>query len=369
VGGTTVRTLFRTVAVLLALGIGGGSLHAADSPEQIEPDARPAIEKAIEQVGEQVGEKIDETIDAAIGERNGAKLDEAHADQARFFGEFFEKVDRVFGEQYVEDRERKAQVRAGLETTFNDDGTSTDTGLRIGLRVPLPAMKRRFNAFVDIGEDVSELGAVSSPKFSESEKAFSLAAGLIRRYRDNLEAGIKLRLFSNSGAFFSVYPFVRFEEQSASMRYFFEQQIIWESDNSWSTRTDFDVDRRFGSRLFLRLRNRVDYSFEEPGAAIAHGLIIRRSVFDASGLSLELWLEYNTAADDDLATMGDDTIVYAQLRLRGRIWRNWLQYELRPIYTIPTNTDRNPFFSFFVSLTVIWDSYLGGGATPESLDH
>jgi hypothetical protein len=150
------------------------------------------------------------------------------------------------------------------------------------------------------------------------------------------------------------------------MRYFFEQQIIWESDNSWSTLTDFDVDRRLHSRLLLRLRNRIDYSLEEPGASIAHGLILRGRIFETSGLSLELWLEYNTAKKDDPATIDDDTIAYAQLRFRGRIWRNWLEYELRPIYTIPTNTDRKAFFAFFISLTVIWDSYLGGDDIPDA---
>jgi hypothetical protein len=275
-------------------------------------------------------------------------------------GEIFERVDRVFGEAYVEDRERKVQVRAGLETTFNDDGTSIDTGVRLGLRVPLPALKRRFNGFLDIGEDVSQLGAVSSPNFADSEKIFSLGAGLIRRYRDNLEAGIKLRLLPGSGEVFSIDPFVRFEQQRGAERYFFEQRIGWASDNSWRSLTTFDADYRFESRIILRLSNRADYSFEDPGAKIAHGLIVRRGLMDASGLSLELWLEYTTAKKDDPDTMADDTTVYAQLRLRGRVWRNWLQYELRPIFTIPTNTDRNPFFAFFVGLTVIWDSYLGG---------
>jgi len=150
------------------------------------------------------------------------------------------------------------------------------------------------------------------------------------------------------------------------MRYYFQQQVIWESDNSWSTLTDLDVDRRFHSRLFLRLRNRVEYSFEDPGASIAHGLILRGTVFKYSGLSFELWLEYNTAKKDDPETIADDTIAYAQLRLRGRVWRNWIEYELRPIYTIPTNTDRNAFFAVFISLTVVWDSYLGGKAVPEA---
>ena len=149
------------------------------------------------------------------------------------------------------------------------------------------------------------------------------------------------------------------------MRYYFEQRVVWESDNSWDTRTDIDVDRKFGSEVFVRLRNRAEYSFEDPGASIAHGLITRRSVFEDNGVSLELWLEYNTAREDP-ATIDDDTIAYAQVRLRGRIWRNWLEYELRPIYTFPIDTDRNSFFGFFVSLAVLWDRYLGGKEVPET---
>jgi len=368
-GMTMAKAFSLTVAVLLALSIGsGGNLLAATTPEPVAPEMNPGagktVEGAVQGAVEKVGEQIGDVIGEQIGEQNVAKIDNAHEDSARFIGLFFEKIDRVFGEQYVQDRDRKIQIRAGLETTFNDNGESTDTRLRIGLRVPLPALKRRFNVFVDIGGDVNELGGVSSPNFSESEKIVSIAAGFLRRFGDNLEAGLKLKLFRQSGAFFSLYPFVRFEHQYDRMRYFFEQQIIWESDNSWSTLTDFDVDRRFRSGLLLRLRNRIDYSFEEPGAAIAHGLSVRRNVFENNGVSLELWLEYNTAKDDPV-TIADDTIVYAQLRLRGRIWRNWLEYELRPIYTFPLGTDRGSFFGFFISLAVLWDSYLGGGDISE----
>lgn len=347
------------VVALTGLFAGGAATarcsFAAAAPEPGPPAPPPAAVKVVD------------TIIGTIDEQAVERIDEGHAEQERVFGEIFERVDRVFGEAYIEDRERKAQVRAGLETTFNDDGTSIGTAVRLGLRVPLPALKRRFNLFLDVGEDVNQLGAVSSPNFTDSEKVFSLGAGLLRRYRDNLEAGIKLRLLPGSGGIFSINPFVRFEQQRGPERYFFEQRLIWGSDNSWRSLTTFDVDHRFESRILLRLSNRADYSFENPGASMAHGLIVRRNVLDASGLSLELWLEYNTAKKDDPDTMADDTTVYAQLRMRGRVWRNWIQYELRPIFTIPTNTDRNPFIAFFVGLTVIWDSYLGGASPLAAL--
>jgi len=359
---TAARKLVRTVVWFLALFLGGaGNLFAAAPAEPPVTAQTPAIEKAVDKVGEKIGDKID----AVIGDKAIEQIDEAHEDQAQFIGLFFEKIDRVFGEQYVEDRDRKIQVRAGVETTFNNHGTSIDTKARFVLRVPLPAMKRRFNVFIDLGEAVDQLGDVTSPNISASEKAFSVAAGLVRRVRDDLEAGIKLKLFRQSGAFFSLYPFLRFETKRDSMRYFFEQQVIWESDNSWSTLTEFDVDRKFGYGIFLRLRNHVEYLFGDPGASISHGLITRRSYFEDHGLSFELWLAYNTAKDNP-EIIEDDTIVYAQLRLRGRIWRKWLEYELRPIYTFPLNTDRKSFSGFFVSLAVVWDSFLGGEEVPTA---
>jgi len=359
---TTVRTLSHTVIVSLVLCIGGaGNLIAADSPEPVAPEKRPAVEQIVDKAVEKVGETIDKTI----GAKTVASLEESHEDQAQFIGLFFEKIDRVFGEEYVEDRDRKLQVRAGVETTFNNHGTSTDTKARLILRVPLPAMKRRFNVFLDIGEAADQLGDVTSPSITASEKVFSLAAGLVRRVRDNLETGIKLKLFPSSGTFANIYPFVRFEQTHGPMRYFLEQQIIWGSDNSWRTLTEIDIDRKFGSSIFLRLRNNVAYLFGDPGAMIAHGLITRRSFYEDNGLSFELWLEYNTAKNDP-TTIDDDTIVYGQLRLRGRIWRKWLEYELRPIYTFPIATDRKSFFGFFISLSLVWDSYLGGGEIPAA---
>ncbi len=292
------------------------------------------------------------------------RIDEAHEEQARFFGEFCQSIDRIFGEQYVEDRERKVQVRAGGETTFNDEGTSTDTALRLGLRVPLPSLERRLNLYLEIGEDISNLGDASRPNFDDSSRRLSIGASLLGRYRDTVEAGFKVNLLTDDRSLVSAYPFVRYELLRLPLRYYFEQRLIWESDGSWRTRTDFDVDRTFSVDFFLRLRNRLDYVFGGHGAQAEHGLILRQSIFERSGISYELWLEYHTGGNDP-ETLDDDTIMYAQVRWRGRVWRDWLEYELRPIYTMPLEGGRDHFFSFLVSLTVIWDSYLGGAAQAQ----
>lgn len=287
------------------------------------------------------------------------QIDAAHAREADQFGELFERVDRLFGEPYLEDRDRKIQVRAGGKTTLNADGDGSETALTFALRVPLPAMQRRANLFLEIGEDINELGDASRMNFAESRRRLSIAAALLARPREEVEIGLKLNLFWDAGSFAAIYPFVRFERLRAPLRYYLEQRVIYASEDLWSTRTDVEVDRTLGAGMFVRLRNRADHDFGDPGVHLAHGLILRQTIFSRSGLSYELWLEYNTAADDP-ATFSDDTIVYAQLRWRGRVWRNWLEYEINPAYTVVLDSDRRPFASLFVGLTVLWDSYLGG---------
>lgn len=341
----------RAVPLLLALGLwcSGGVLAAAET------DPREADEPA-----------------AAVppgGERPVIeRIDEEHARQEVMFGKFCQSIDKVFGEEYVEDRERKAQLRAGGGTTFNDDGESTATLLKFALRLPLPALERRLNVFLDVGEDIENLGDAANPNFADADRNLSIAAGLLGRLREEVEGGFKVTLFWYGDSFASVYPFLRFERLRAPLRYFLEQRLIWESDGSWNTRTDFDVDRTLRSGMFLRFRNRADYRIGDSGAQLAHALILRQRVFETGGLSYELWLEYNTSADDP-GTLADDTITYAQVRWRGRVWRPWLEYELRPAYTVPMGDNRDSFFSFFVSLTVIWDSRLGGGLAdpPEAI--
>lgn len=301
--------------------------------------------------------------DAAADERTRVeRIDDAHASQADFFGVLFDRIDRLFGEQYVEDRDRKVQVRAGVQTTLNDEGRSVDTGITLALRVPLPALERRsVNLFLEVGEDVRELGPVSSPNFDESRRRLSIGAGVVARPREEVETGLKLNVFREEGSFASIYPFVRFERKRAPMRYFAEQRLVWESEDLWRARTDVDVDRTLGNGMFARLRNRADYVIGDPGVEFGHGLLLRQVVFGSTGASYELWLEYNSAGDDP-ATLDDDTIAYAQLRWRGRVWRRWLEYELRPAYTVVIDSDRDPFFSLLLSISVVWDSFLGGGA-------
>lgn len=324
------------------------SLAAPAPPERPEPPAAIPAPGPAQKPGAGLGPMVE-------------RIDEAHELQCLLFGELVGRIDGVFGEVYVSDREHKVQARAGGETTFNDRGVSTGTAINLALRVPLPTLERRLNVFLDIGEDVNELGSASSPDFANSQKNLSLGAGLLGRIGENAEAGLKLNLFWDDGSFASIYPFVRFEWLRLPLRYYLQQRLTWGSDDTWTARADFDVDRTLGGEFFLRFRNRADYTFGDPGAQVAHGLILRQSVFARSGLSYEVWFEYDTGPDDPEA-LGDDTIAYAQVRWRGRVWRDWLEYEVRPAYTVPFENGRNPFASLLVSLTVIWDSYLGGGA-------
>jgi hypothetical protein len=291
------------------------------------------------------------------------QIDEAYDAQCLLLGEMVGRLDDIFGEQYISDRERKVQLRAGGSVTLNADGVGTDTGVSAGLRVPLPSLERRLNIFLDIGQDVTELNSASDPESAGRQKTASASAGVLGRLGENAEAGVKLSLLWDEGSFMSVYPFVRFEWLTPPMRYFLEQRLIWDNENTWSTRTDFDIDRTFGGGFFLRFRNRGDFTFGDSGAQVAHGLILRRGVFTRSGLSYEAWLEYNTGPDDP-DDYDDDTVAYAQVRWRGRVWRRWLEYEVRPAYNVPLEGGRASYFSCFFSLTVIWDSYLGGVPPP-----
>lgn len=355
---TSTRFLPSAAAGLLALWVGAplelGAAAAAPDPNAPE---KPAVVEKL------VGGAVEKLV-SAIDKDATENLDQAHEQQAQQIGEFVEVLDRVFGETYAQDRERKVQVGVGLATTFNNHGNSFGTQVNVALRIPLPALERKFNAFIDIGGDVDKLGDVSNPNFSGSEKVYSLAGALISRLREDLEAGIRLKLLS-SGSAASLNPFLRYERRVGKVRHFLEEQVGWDSNNDWKSVTELDVDRAFGSTALIRLRNLLDYTFGDPGAKLAHGLIVRRGVLDASGLSLEFWLEYNTAPDDP-ATISDDTIFYGQVRFRGRVWRKWLEYELRPAYTFPIDTSRSSFFSLMVSLTVLWDSYIGGNGVAAA---
>jgi hypothetical protein len=348
-----------TAALLGLLIAAGPASFAAASPEQsgaaavAPPGPEPALAPAPAQAP------------AAAPLPLAERIDEAYAGQCVLIGELVGRIDDIFGEQYVSDRQRKVELRAGGEATLNNDGVGTDKGVNLGLRLPLPSLERRLNVFLDIGQDVTELGSASAPDSTERQKTASLAASLLGRLGENAEAGVKLSLQWDKASFASVYPFVRFEWLQPPMRYFLEQRLIWDTDNQWSTRTEFDVDRTLGGGYFLRWRNRADIDFGAAGAQVANGLLLRKSVLARSGLSYEVWAAYNTGPNDP-ATFDDDTIAYAQVRWTGRIWRNWLEYELRPVYTVPFESGRSPFFSFYVSLTVIWDSYLGGETPPAA---
>lgn len=290
-------------------------------------------------------------------------LDEGHAVQVRMLCDFVHRIDRIFGEAYVEDRERKVSLRVGAGGTLNEDGVGTDLSLSVAGRIPLPALERRINLFLDIGGSLEDSGASPGAVLEDPERSLSLGTTLLGRRRGDIEPGLKLKGVWNDGPDLEVIPLLRLERQHGAARTFFEQRVLWNPGDSWGLQSSLDHDVRISPAVVLRISNRLRHRFGDTGAALAHGLAMRRQFSPRAGLSLEAWLEHSTALEDP-SDIDDDTIAYALLRWRSRFFRDWLEYEVRPEFSLPLVEGRNPFVSLFLSLTVVWDDYLGGAAGP-----
>ncbi len=268
-------------------------------------------------------------------------IDNRHAAAADMAASIVDWVDKIFGEPRIEDRERMVRVKGGVETTFHENGEGNETSVRLNARVPLPALERRTNLFFDIGGDVDQLGNVTSPTYSEAKDTYALAATLLRSVREAVDLGIRARVFWDAGPDLMISPFLRYDHRWDPWRFFVEQRFSYDTEDQWRADTDLDVDRLLAPTFLLRLHNSLRYQLNESGVNLAHGLLLRHPLFGLTGLSWEWWVEHGPGAASDKT--------YGQCRMRGRIWRKWLEYELRPAYTFMLEDDRDTFFSVFVS--------------------
>jgi hypothetical protein len=291
-----------------------------------------------------------------------AQVDKARVWAGETFVDVVDATDKAFGESRVEDRQEIVRAKVGVKAKVKEN-EDTDWSVPANFRVPLPAIERRFNIFLDLTAD-TDTGNLSDVSAATDEKDATLSATILRKLTDTFDLGATLGV--HGGPDIGPEVFVRYDQKWLPWALFGEQRGYWRSDNGWGGRTILNLDYELDDDSFLRFANKAEYYEELHNADLKTGLIYRRLLPHNVALSAETGIDYNAydgdPKQDEFTSMEDDDD-QAYIRLRGisRLWRNWIEVELLPGYYYRWENQDTSVWGIDVRVSIMYESLLGAG--------
>lgn len=291
------------------------------------------------------------------------EVDTARVWAGRKFVDAIDAADMAFGEPRVQDRLEIARAKLGIRAEVRDN-MDTTWSIPSNFRIPLPGIERRLKFYIDLTaatdtHNLDDLGAAAD------ESTATISATLLRKFTDTFDLGATLGV--HGGPAIGPELFARYDRKWRPWALFGEQRFYWRTDNGWGGRTTFDVDYALGASAFLRWANRAEVYQELHGENLESGLIWRwLPPYGGTAVSLETGVKYNPYHGDpekaEPTTHNDDPDqTYVQLRMIGKVWRDWIELEVMPGHYYYWQRDEPGVWGVAVRLSLIYESLLGNG--------
>jgi len=284
----------------------------------------------------------------------------------RKFADVVDATDKIFGEPRVEDRELIARAKVGVKAEVREN-QDTDWSIPSNFRIPLPSLGRKANVFIDFtsASDVSNLSQISP---AAEESGSSLSATVLKRVTETFDLGATLGI--HGGPDIGPELFLRYERRRNPWLLFGEERGYWRTDDGWGGRTIVNIDYRLpGNDSFIRFANKADYYEELHDVDFKSGFLYRRRVPGEVALSAETGIEYNPYTgnpekDNDTDPEHDDDNAYARVRMIGKFWRPWIEWEVMPGFYYYWEHDQPEAWGIDVRLSLIFEAFLSGPEEP-----
>jgi hypothetical protein len=304
----------------------------------------------------------------SMGDTAADKVDDYHHRASEMLLTSAEWLDSFFQTESFSTEVNRTFMRIRMDG-FKEEGESADGNVRFKLRLKLPGTERRLGLIIgsdpdavdfsddspvdsdrDQFEDNTTNGTIGLEYFGIDTDKINLKFSGGIRYRDSriVEYGsVRLRYYK---------PFddwaVRFTER---LRYF--------TDDGWESRTDVDFERPVGGDLFLRVTPSLEWleikgkddDIEEIGYDREGGFYysLTTSLFHPFSKNGALEYQFNNYFDTQLS--GQLMESNLRVRLRHRLWREWLVMEVAPQLAWYEARDFDTVFGILVRFEI----YLG----------
>jgi hypothetical protein len=304
----------------------------------------------------------------SLGDTAAEKADDYHQRGSEMLLTTAEWLDSFFQTENYSPEINKTYMRIRLDG-FKEEGESADGRVRFRLRLDLPGTENRLGLILgsdpdvidtlddspvdsdrDQFEDDTKNGILGLEYFGlDSDKVNLKFSGGVR-YRDS-------RLVEYGSVRFRYYkPF-----DDWAMR--FTERLRYYTDDGWESRTDVDLERPIGGKMFLRVTPSLEWleikgkddDEEEIGYDNEGGFYYNLVTSLYHPISRDLALEYQFNNYFDTELSGQLLESNLRVRLRQRLWREWLVLEVAPQVAWYEARDFDTVFGILVRLEI----YLG----------
>ncbi|MGB3975490.1 MAG: hypothetical protein WBM27_03640 [bacterium] len=257
---------------------------------------------------------------------------------SRGLADLVDATDRAFGESRVRDEEEIVQVRIDINPVYyHKEGF--DIKIPVKARIPLPAIERKAKFFFQIGSS-------TDPRKSFLEAGDdlvdnrALTSGFLYDFSKNSKTGVKIDTYwRDDRPQLRIRPFVRLEINKDPLRFFFEEQVLWRSDEKFGTRTSFHISHLISDNSFLRFAMSGEYGEMQHGIEFWCAIQYRHAISEELVMSTELGSSFNPhygAVDkkyvyEDISPGElDRDKLFSRLLVIGKFPRKWMEYAIEP---------------------------------------
>ncbi len=278
-------------------------------------------------------------------------------------------IDRTLGDPRVDDREEKVRVYTRLRTTWTDSEW-LDVNASVNARIPFPAIQRRYHLFLDLdSEGVIEDQSDSANPPADNSYATSddrdLRARLqfLYQLREAADIGVFTRLKWSGGLKAAMGPFAALDGEEIPWHWYVRSEVFYDLDDRWCGLLNGNIDYVLGDASYLRLASGVAVKEGQSGLFLNHIASLKHRAGRSAAMSYEAGVVYDSLGGETLG--GGPEELFGLVRWIGRVWRPWLELEVRPKAAYLLTEERMEYSCMFL-FKVIYERYLRAQETPAA---
>ncbi len=254
-------------------------------------------------------------------------------------------LDNIFLDKRSDEESASTRLIVRLDNELIEgEGVNNDVALRG--KIVLPNLNRRIRLIFEGDPDSSDPTGLQQDENSTSAIRFLIRENL--RNRLNFDIGGRGGL--NNPRLFTRLQY-RYQQDFGKTNLRYRPTIIWDTDRQWEGYLQFDVERRFKEKYFLRMSTIPSIRDTEPGWELEQNFTLYKDLGNDRYMAIE-WMN-DLKSEPDLRVDGS----YLRFRFRREVWKKRLFMELGPGIRVVDDNDLRPQLDAYLRFELLFSNH------------
>ncbi len=273
-----------------------------------------------------------------------------------------EWFDAFFDDERYDSEVNESRLKLSFESSvINGEGINFDANTH--LKIILPELEERlsFEISGDTDDEIRDDRPVDAD-LKETIDDDQDRGGLTAGFRYLLTAKERLNIHIKSGARIRSFKPVAYIGPRYRQTFDFApwdlrltQRVRWYSDDGWETGSRVDLERGLFDEYFFRATTEVKWYEAEKGLFYDLDFALSRAIDARTAIEFQWKNRFRTRPHNQLST------TFFRFRLRRRILRDWLSFEVAPQIAYPRERDYSFTPGILFKFNVVFGFYTKTG--------